>query len=286
MIKFGKVRERSRTTAIAELVSKIPRDDVTPSPSAPSDARGLHFLEPGLGIGGARDLHFVVRRAISPCVIMAGSILCLVLGGVVRLGAQESGQEPEAAISPMVGQMAPAWSTQGWANSEPVELRQLRGKVVLLRFLNDSPSSAASLRELHRAYAARGLAVVGIYTPSPMPADTDLDHVRQLATSLGFEFPVGLDSRWETLNRYWLQQAAADVTAATFLIDRSGIIRYIQPNGQYEKTSANRTIRREYLKLEKEIETLLKPDESSASKAAENSKAKRFRENFQPRRSL
>ena len=219
-------------------------------------------------------------------VILAGTILCLALGGAVRLGAQEIGQEPEAASSSMIGQMAPAWSTQGWANSEPIELKQFRGKVVLLRFLNDSPSSAASLKELYRAYAARGLAVVGMYTPSPMPADTDLEHVRQLAASLGFEFPVGLDSRWETLNRYWLQRTDADVTSTTFLIDRNGIIRYIQPNGQYEKNSPNRTIRREYLRLEKEIETLLKPEESSASKAAETPKAKRFSGNFRPRSSL
>ena len=166
----------------------------------------------------------------------------------------------------MIGQAAPPWNVEGWVNSQPLDVKQLRGKVVLLRFLDDNPRGAAGLKELYRAHGAQGLAVVGVYAPQPMPAETSLEHVRELASSQGFDFPVGLDSRWETLNRYWLQQANADLAAATFLIDRQGVIRYIQPDGYFEKNSRNRTLRKEYDKLENAIEILLKSEEGSAAK--------------------
>jgi hypothetical protein len=34
--------------------------------------------------------------------------------------------------------------------------------------------------------------------------------VRGLASTLGFDFPVGSDARWETLNNYWLERADAE----------------------------------------------------------------------------
>ena len=169
----------------------------------------------------------------------------------------------------MVGQAAPAWSTQGWVNSKPLDVKQLRGKVFLFRFLDDNPKGAAGLKELYRVYSGRGLAVVGMYTPQPMPAETTLEHVRDLVSAQGFEFPVGLDSRWETMNRYWLRQSDADLAAATFLIDRQGIIRYIQPDGQFEKNSRNRVLRKEYEKLENAIENLLQPEEGTAGKKSD-----------------
>lgn len=184
----------------------------------------------------------------------------MVLGmGSVCAGSAGWLQEGSAFGNPqLLGQVAPSWSTQGWVNSPPLDTGQLRGKVVLLRFFNDNPPGAASLKEWFRAYRPQGFVVVGLYAPDPMPAETEREHVRQLASSLGFEFPVGLDSRWETLNRYWLEQPDAEMTAAAFLIDRKGMIRYIQPHGQYEKKSPNRAARREHEKLQAAIEKLLK----------------------------
>jgi peroxiredoxin len=158
----------------------------------------------------------------------------------------------------MIGQVAPEWVHRGWINSAPRELAGLRGSVVLLRFFNDNPGAAAGLRELYAAYRDQGLTVVGIYAPSPMPQETDPQHVRRLAIALGFDFPVAMDSRWETVNRYWLNQADAEATAATFLIDRQGIIRYVQPDGQYDKNSTDKSARKKYENLEKQIQLLLK----------------------------
>ncbi|MDP2735060.1 MAG: hypothetical protein Q8P12_02530, partial [bacterium] len=62
---------------------------------------------------------------------------------------------------------------------------------------------------------------------------------------------------------YWLNRADAEMTAVTFLIDRKGMIRYVQPDGLYEKNSANRAVRKEFEKLEKQIQNLLKEEETT-----------------------
>jgi len=157
-----------------------------------------------------------------------------------------------------VGAVAPSWIIRNWINSGPLDIGQLQGKVVLVRFFSDNPLSAATLNEFYRAYRDQGLAVVGFYTPQPMPGETDVDDVRRLVLALGFEFPVGVDPRWETVNRYWLTEADADMGAAAFLIDRKGVIRFIQGRGLYERNSPNRAVRREYETLQRLIEQLLK----------------------------
>src|ERR1035441_4430911 len=108
-----------------------------------------------------------------------------------------------------------------------------------------------------------------MYTPQPMPAETTLEHVRDLVSAQGFEFPVGLDSRWETMNRYWLRQSDADLAGATFLIDRQGIIRYIQPDGESKNDAGNRALRKKYEKLANKIENLLQPEEGPAGKKSD-----------------
>lgn len=155
------------------------------------------------------------------------------------------------------GRVAPSWIIRDWINSPPLDLGQLQGKVVLVRFFSDNPLSAAALNEFYRTYRQQGFEIVGIYTPQPTPTATDLDYVKRLAVSLGFRFPIGVDSRWETVNRYWLTEADADMGSASFLIDRKGVIRLIQGRSLYEKDSRNRNARREYEGLKRLIEALL-----------------------------
>ncbi|MBI4478937.1 MAG: redoxin domain-containing protein [Acidobacteria bacterium] len=188
-------------------------------------------------------------------------LFCFALWLAVPCGllAQDYG-ELSSGSTELIGQMAPPWSLRGWVNSKPLDIGKLQGKVVLLRFFSDNPVGAASLREWDRTYRDKGLAVIGLYTPQPTPTEVPAEQVERLASALGFTFPVGVDSGWETLNRYWLNRADAEMTAVTFLIDRKGIIRYIQPDGQYEKNSSNRAARKEFEKLDKQVQSLLKEE--------------------------
>jgi hypothetical protein len=204
-------------------------------------------------IGGKREAHLNRRVAHSAIIFAAAFILALPL-----LRAQFSTADLSSGEDEMIGKPAPAWVHRGWVNSPPLEIKQLRGKVIMLRFFNDQTISAPAVRQLYQTYQSQGLATVAFYNPEPMPTETDPEYVRGLAASLGFDFPVGNDARWETVNRYWLNRADAEPAGMTFLIDRKGIIRYIQPDGHYEKNSKDRKARQEFEKLEKQIQSLLK----------------------------
>jgi peroxiredoxin len=157
-----------------------------------------------------------------------------------------------------------------WINTaEAMETSKLRGKVVMLRFLNDMPQGVAGVRELLKTHQPAGLAVVGIYGPTPTPTSVDAEMVKDLALALGFQFPIGIDSTWQTVNRYWMNQADVDAMSATFLIDRNGLVRYVQPDGRYDKNAKDRGTRRQYEQLEAAIKRLLAepPPEDAASPA-------------------
>jgi peroxiredoxin len=186
-------------------------------------------------------------------------ILCLF--AFLLLAAPLRAQFSANELSPppeMIGKVAPRWNLKVWLNTAaPVETSQFRGKVVLLRFFNDNPMGAAAVRELSRSYQAQGLATVGIYAPSPTPTSVDPEMVKDLALALGFTFPIGVDSGWQAVTRYWMTQADVEALAATFLIDRNGLVRYVQPDGRYEKNSKDRAARKQFENLEKMLKALL-----------------------------
>ena len=140
----------------------------------------------------------------------------------------------------LLGSKAPAWTISHWINTEPMDLADLRGKVVLVRWWTGPHcpfcrASAAALNEWYQAYQDDGLVVVGFYhhkSPSPL----FLKDVATLARNMGFTFPIGIDPNWTTLQRWWLDPVTdAKFTSVSFLVDHDGIIRHIHSGGDYAK---------------------------------------------------
>jgi peroxiredoxin len=163
----------------------------------------------------------------------------------------------------LLGQPAKDWRVENWLNSPPLELKQLRGKVVLVRWWTAPDcrycaATAPALNEFHEAYRERGLVVVGFYhhkSPSPLRPDD----VKAHAESFGFKFPVAIDPKWRTLKQWWLDGSDRDFTSVSFLIDRTGRIRHIHPGGEYVKGDAD------YAAMKRKIEELLAEPASKAS---------------------
>lgn len=139
----------------------------------------------------------------------------------------------------IIGTQAEEWTVSDWINSKPLTLKQLHGKVILVRFWT-GPScpycraSASSLNEFYRKYHDRGLEIVGFYHhKSPEPLSKNV--VKKLTQEFGFKFPVAIDRDWRTLKQWWLDKVETDWTSVSFLIDREGIVRHIHPGGQYVK---------------------------------------------------
>jgi peroxiredoxin len=169
-------------------------------------------------------------------------------------------------VAALLGQAVPEWPAkpaETWVQGGPLTLAELRGKVVLLRFFMDADcpycrATAPSLNEFHDEFAARGLVVVGMYTPKPRPRAVRAEDVRGYVKAYGFAFPVAIDADWGALRKLWLDRVPdAEYTSASLLIDRHGILRHVQEGGVYAKGAADPKARRDYEEMRKAIVALL-----------------------------
>jgi cytochrome c biogenesis protein CcdA/thiol-disulfide isomerase/thioredoxin len=127
---------------------------------------------------------------------------------------------------------------QGWLNTPngaPVDLRALRGKVVLLDFWAYScincQRSIPHVVAWDKAYRDAGLEVIGIHSPE-YAFEKEPGNVASAAAKFGMTYPVALDNNLGTWtnyrNRYW---------PAHYLIDAHGTVRHIKfGEGDYDGT--------------------------------------------------
>jgi peroxiredoxin len=151
-------------------------------------------------------------------------------GGTGTMAADTS---EVAAAASLVGTRPPEWRPTLWLNSPPLRLADLRGKVVLVRWWTaDCPFcaiSAPALGKLDAAYRERGVVVVGMYHHKGQ-APFDPATYRRTAKKLRFTFPLAFDPEWRTLHS-WLRGTSTGFTSVTFLLDQTGVVRYVHPGG-------------------------------------------------------
>ena len=136
--------------------------------------------------------------------------------------------EPEMKIhAPEIG--------RAWYNTAPLAMRELRGRVVLVDFWDYTCSNCLRtlpyLKEWHRRYRDKGLAVIGVHSPEFSFART-AQHVEQAIREQELEYPIVLDSEfqiWQSFaNRCW---------PTKYLIDQGGYVRYYHlGEGGYAET--------------------------------------------------
>src|SRR5215469_12056317 len=99
--------------------------------------------------------------------------------------------------SELIGHPAPTLQLKDWVNSTRLEMQDLTGKVVLLRWWTDTcdlcAATAPALRKLQAEFGDRGFTVIGIFHPKP-PGDHDLERVGRAVAKYNFTFPVALDA--------------------------------------------------------------------------------------------
>jgi hypothetical protein len=149
---------------------------------------------------------------------------------------------PSASSDPdlgedLLGRRAPKWTFDRWLRSKPLALERLQGKVVLIRWWTEGCHFCAAtlpvLEDLRHDARYRDLVVIGVFHPKPPRAVSD-QHVLATADRLGFKGPIAVDTKWATLERYWLDgHPERNWTSVSFLIDRDGIIRWVHGGGEY-----------------------------------------------------
>jgi thiol-disulfide isomerase/thioredoxin len=109
-------------------------------------------------------------------------------------------------------------------------------RATLVRFWTDTcPFCEASLpavEALREEFGARGLATLGIYHPKPPRAVSDAEVV-EAAARLGYHGPLAVDEQWAALERMWLSAGDRRATSASFLLDSSGVVRFVHPGPEF-----------------------------------------------------
>jgi thiol-disulfide isomerase/thioredoxin len=115
-------------------------------------------------------------------------------------------------------------NVNGYINSEPITLADLRNKVVLVDFWTYSCINCIRtipyLNAWHEKYADNGLVIVGVHTPE-FEFEKDYNNVKAAVEKFDIKYPVAQDNEkgtWEAYeNRYWPRK---------YLIDNEGYVRY------------------------------------------------------------
>jgi thiol-disulfide isomerase/thioredoxin len=159
------------------------------------------------------------------------------LGAVAGLAAFSStGVAAGVQTAQQTGVQAPDFTgIDNWVNSAPLDLKQLRGKVVLVDFWTfdciNCVHTLPYVKDLYSRYHDKGLVVVGVHTPE-YTFERDLGNLRNAVKKYGIEYPVAQDNRYATWNAYNNQY-----WPALYLIDQNGKIVYTQfGEGQYAQT--------------------------------------------------
>ncbi len=156
------------------------------------------------------------------------------IGSTLGAGADVPADTRDVFISAKSASRAPSL-VEGtpWINSEPLTLKALRGRVVLVDFWTfgcyNCRNTLPTLKRLDASYREQGLTIVGVQTPE-FDSEKRVETVRRQVSELGIKYPVVLDNEYVTWRAY-------DVEAwpTIVILDREGRIRYTHVGeGKYE----------------------------------------------------
>lgn len=149
------------------------------------------------------------------------------LSGIARAGDQ----------APAAGTAPEFTGIDHWFNSQPLSMKELRGKVVLVEFWTNECINCLHVlphtKELYDKYSKDGLVVVGVHTPE-YDEERDPASVKAAIRRFGIDWPVAVDNENATWNA-WNNQ----FWPALYLVDPQGHVVYQHfGEGNYDTTEA------------------------------------------------
>ena len=169
-------------------------------------------------------------KHIKPLIAVAA-----LAGAGLLLAGMHPGLAAEASATPT---SAPNFTGIGnWLNSPPLDIKQLRGKVVLIDFWTytciNCIHTLPYVKGWYDKYKDQGLQVIGVHTPE-YPFERDTGNVKAAISRFGIRYPVAQDNDYATWNawgnQYW---------PAIYLIDKKGQVVYSHfGEGDYQQTEA------------------------------------------------
>jgi len=129
---------------------------------------------------------------------------------------------------------APDLASGDWINSEPLKLKDLRGRVVLIEFWTfgcyNCRNTLPFVKSWDDRYREKGLTVIGVHSPE-FDEERKVENLRREISSLGIRYPVVTDNDYQTWNAY-----KVEAWPTAFLLDKQGRIRWMHVGeGDYDK---------------------------------------------------
>jgi thiol-disulfide isomerase/thioredoxin len=130
---------------------------------------------------------------------------------------------------------APELSNGIWINSEPLTLKGLQGRVVLIEFWTfacyNCRNTLPSLKKWDAQYRDKGLTIIGVHTPE-LDFERDIDQLRREVAALGIKYPVITDTDYSTWKAY-----GVEAWPTVFVLDKQGRVRWTHVGeGYYDQT--------------------------------------------------
>lgn len=151
--------------------------------------------------------------------------------------AVERDPAPATASASLEGRELPPWQVGAWANTEPLEVAALRGKVVVVRFWTDTcpycRASMPALQGLAEAFADEPVVFVGLYHEKPEGRAGAWAGAKTVADGWGITFPIGHDTNWATLRSWWLSTDERAATSSTIVLGKDGKVIHVHPGPVY-----------------------------------------------------
>lgn len=146
--------------------------------------------------------------------LTASTLLLATLFGVAGTSEKEFAPPMKPSLS----------GATGWLNTQPLNLKNLQGKVVLIDFWTYTcinwRRTLPYVREWEAKYKDKGLVVIGVHTPEFL-FEYKTDNINKAIQQMNIGYPVAIDNDytiWRSFNNnYW---------PALYLIDAKGKIRY------------------------------------------------------------
>src|SRR5215203_4279942 len=158
--------------------------------------------------------------------------LGLIDSGVKRLtsGASRTISLPEGDAA-----KAPEFAAGTWINSEPLTIKDLGGRVVLVEFWTfgcyNCRNTLPFVKSWHERFNSKDFTIVGVHSPE-FDEEKNVENIRKQVASLGVRFPVVTDNDYRTWKAY-----KVEAWPTIFVLDKSGRIRWKHVGeGAYDET--------------------------------------------------
>jgi len=155
--------------------------------------------------------------------------------GISRLTSGEQMIPSRTLTAENKAPVAPELANGVWINSEPLTLKSLHGRVVLIEFWTfacyNCRNTLPTVIKWDSQYRDKGLTIIGVHTPES-DLESNLNDVRREVAELGIKYPVVTDNDYSTWKAY-----KVEAWPTLFLLDKQGRVRWTHVGeGYYAQT--------------------------------------------------